>query len=63
MQTLKKLLGITAAASALMLFGAVGSIETKTDPTGHGFLWAVVELAVLAASVYGLNRIGGAQND
>lgn len=61
MQTLKKLLGITAAVSALMLFGAAGSIET--EPAGHGFLLAIVELAVLAASVYGLNLIGGARND
>lgn len=61
MQTLKKLCGITAAASALMLFGAVGSIETKTDPTGHAFLWASVELIVFALSVYGWNRFGGDQ--
>jgi len=59
MQTLKKLCGITAALSVLLLIGAAGSIETKTDPTGHGFIWAVVELAVLALSVFGLNRIGG----
>ena len=61
MQTIKKILGALTALSVLALFGAAGSIET--EPTGHGFLWAVVELAVLAASVYGLNWIGGGAND
>ena len=63
MQTIKtiirKIAGIAAGLSVLFLFGAVGSIETKTSDTKSAMIWAIVSLFVLATSVFALNRIGG----
>lgn len=67
MQTIKtiirKIAGIAAGLSVLFLFGAAGSIETKTSDTKSAMIWAIVSLFVLAISVFAMNRIGGEQND
>ena len=55
----KKIAGTAAGLSVLVLFGTVGSIETKTSDTKTAMIWSIVSLFVLAASVFALNRIGG----